>query len=129
MYIYCVYTAILCIHKILKFTHVKAKTFDNLFESPIGCLQCVPCVTSTVCSLCDQCLYFTSLYTAFLWFLKLKFYLFKCSIIFIFRNYGQELYQNNNIQTNHINNNDGFNNNYNKNRNNCENNNYSRTHN
>ena len=51
MYIYCVYTAILCIHKTLKFTHVKAKTFDILFESPIGCLQRVPCVTSVYISL------------------------------------------------------------------------------
>lgn len=49
--VYCVYTAMLCTHKILKFTHNKAKTFDSLLELPF--------LVSMVCSLFPASLYMT----------------------------------------------------------------------
>ena len=48
MYVYCVYTAMQCIHKILIFTHKNAKTFDNLLEFPFECLRHV-LYSSRVC--------------------------------------------------------------------------------
>ena len=40
MYVYYIYTAILYIHKILKFTHKKSKTtFDFLLDFPFRCLR------------------------------------------------------------------------------------------
>ena len=50
MYIYGVYTAMSCIHKILKFTHRKAKTVDMLHKFPFGDLLCIPCLSSVYCS-------------------------------------------------------------------------------
>ena len=48
MYVYCVHSAMLCIHKILKFTNKKAKNI--LLEFPFRCLQQVPCLSSGYCA-------------------------------------------------------------------------------
>ena len=55
MYVYCVYTAMPCIYKILKCTHKKAKTCDILLEFPFGCLRRDPCFTIAHHS--TQCIY------------------------------------------------------------------------